>query len=116
MAFRSLISATLLAGSVVLPTAGMAATAAPQTTDQNEPTQATSSSRISEVDACNQAQYQIPAESVLQSFRFGTRTDQDGALFECTVHWSNNSKATPADRPILFPHSVHIPIIWSGWL
>ncbi|MEY4297752.1 MAG: hypothetical protein RLZZ423_931 [Cyanobacteriota bacterium] len=116
MAFRSLTSAALLAGSLALPAAGMAASAAPETTDQDKPTQATVSSRISEVDACNQAQYQIPAESVLQSFRFRTKTDQDGPLFQCTVRWSNNSKATPPDRPILFPHTTPIPIIWSGWL
>ena len=104
MAQRFLLTAGLLLGGLALaPTAAQAGWS-------------NYTSAISEVDACNQAQYQIPAESVLQSFRFGTRTDQDGALFECTVHWSNNSKATPADRPILFPHSVHIPIIWSGWL
>ena len=116
MARRSLLSSVLLAGSLLLTSHLRAAAAAsPSTVDQDKPTQASLNSRISEVDACNQAQYQIPDGSVLQGFRFGTTVDKEGPLFQCTVSWSNNSKAAPTDRPILFPNSTHIPIIWSGW-
>ena len=74
-----------------------------------------STSRISEVDACNQAQYQMPEKAVVQGFRLGTSTDRDGALFSCKVLWSTAAGAAPTDRPILFPNAVPIPIIWSGW-
>ncbi len=115
MAIRFLINTALAAGALLLASDAMAATAVTSASDQRQPTQASISSRISEVDACNQAQYQIPETSVLQGFRFGTSTDKEGPLFNCTVSWSNDSKAAPTERPILFPNSVHIPIIWSGW-
>lgn len=115
MAIRSLMSSALVAGVLLLTGDAIAATASSGSADQRKPTQAFISSRISEVDACNQAQYQIPEGSVLQGFRFGTSADKQGPLFTCTVSWSNDSKAAPTERPILFPNSVQIPIIWSGW-
>ena len=73
------------------------------------------SSRISEVDACNQAQYLMPDAAVAQRFRLTTAVDKQGPRFDCTVSWSTNAKATPTYAPILFPNPVAIPVIWSGW-
>ena len=115
MAQRSLLHTALLTGILLLPSQLRAATTAPSNVEKQNPTHASVSSRISEVDACNQAQYQIPAGSVLQGFRFGTTADKNGTTFECTVSWSNNTKATPTNRPTLFPNAIRIPIIWSGW-
>lgn len=73
------------------------------------------SSRISEVDACNQAQYLMPETAVVQSFRLRTHRDQQGTRFECTVHWSRAAGTPPSYRPILFPHAIAIPL-GNGWL
>jgi len=77
------------------------------------------SSRISEVDACNQAQYLMPDKAVVQGYRLGNTADKQGPLFNCSVSWSKDSKdskAMPTNRPILLPNAVQIPIIWNGWL
>ena len=74
------------------------------------------SSRISEVDACNQAQYLMPEKAVVQGYRLGNTADKQGPLFNCSVSWSKDSKAMPTNRPILLPNAVQIPIIWNGWL
>ena len=115
MALRSLMVSVLVAGSFWLPTGAQAATPSVTSTDQRKPTQTFVSSRISEVDACNQGQYQIPEGSILQGFRYVTTADKEGPLFQCTVSWSNDSKAPTTGRPILFPNPVQIPLIWSGW-
>ena len=73
------------------------------------------SSRISEVDACNQAQYLMPEAAVVQKFRWSTGADHQGNRFDCTVSWTRNSKATPSYAPVLFPNRIAIPVIWSGW-
>jgi hypothetical protein len=73
-------------------------------------------STISEVDACNQAQYRMPDRAVLQGFRLRTQQDKDGVRFACTVAWSSKAKAQPTNRPILFPSPVPIPLLGSGWL
>jgi hypothetical protein len=99
----ALMVAGLLAGSVVL--------AAPIARAESS----TASSRVSEVDACNQAQYLMPDNGVVQGFRFGSSTNKQGTEFQCKVLWSQSAKAKPSDRPILFPSSVSIPVIWSGW-
>ncbi|MFZ9462865.1 MAG: hypothetical protein EBR33_04490 [Synechococcaceae bacterium WB4_1_0192] len=74
------------------------------------------SSRISEVDACNQAQYLMPESAVVQRFRLQTRRDREGARFDCTVIWSRSAKTAPSYRPILFPNQISIPLLGSGWL
>lgn len=74
------------------------------------------SSPISEVDACNQAQYRLPEKAVVQAFRLQTHTSKSGNAFHCTVRWSPSPTARASDRPILFPGHVTIPILWSGWL
>ena len=73
------------------------------------------SSPISEVDACNQAQYQMPEAAVVKGFRLNTRSDRQGNHFDCTVSWTRNSKASPTYAPITFPNRIAIPVIWSGW-
>lgn len=73
------------------------------------------SSRISEVDACNQAQYLMPESAVVQSFRLSTRRDQQGNRFDCTVGWSRAAGTQPSYRPILFPHHIPVPL-GNGWL
>ena len=115
MAFRSRMGSLLLAGSLWLASESQASTPSVASADQRKPTEASVSSRISEVDACNQGQYQIPDGSILQGFRLITTADKEGPLFECTVSWSNDSKAPTTGRPILFPNPVQIPLIWSGW-
>lgn len=74
------------------------------------------SSRISEVDACNQAQYLMPDGAVVERFRLHTRRDREGIRFDCTVVWNPSAKTAPSYRPILFPNAIQIPLIWSGWL
>ena len=115
MAIRSVLSSVLLVGGVWLANDAVAASRSSSADEARQPTQASVISRISEVDACNQGQYRIPERSVLQGFRYSMTTDQQGALFHCTVSWSNDSTATPSGRPILFPNPVRIPLIWSGW-
>jgi hypothetical protein len=73
------------------------------------------SSLISEVDACNRAQYAMADNGVVQGFRLSSNTDKQGTQFHCKVLWSQAAKAKASDRPILFPNSVSIPVIWSGW-
>lgn len=113
MTLRSPLSAGLVsAGLLLIPQIAAAESAAVR------PTSGTSSytSRISEVDACNQAQYLMPDGATVQRFKLGNGRDKDGAMFLCAASWSTDSKATATNRPILFPNSIAIPLIWSGWL
>lgn len=113
MTLRSLLSAGLLsAGLVLIPQIAAAETA------DNTPARGstTFTSRISEVDACNQAQYLMPDDATVQGFKLGSGRDKEGTMFSCSVGWSRDSKATATNRPILFPNTVAIPLIWSGWL
>ena len=73
------------------------------------------SSTISEVDACNQAQYQMPEAAVVKGFRLNSHSDRQGNRFDCTVSWTRNSKAAPTYAPVTFPNRIAIPWIWSGW-
>ena len=104
MVLRPVLSGLLLCGALVgLPAASRADTSA-------------YTSAISEVDACNQAQYLMPQRAVVQGFRLDTRQDSTGVRFACTVSWSTAAKALPSNRPILFPSPVSIPLLGSGWL
>jgi hypothetical protein len=104
MVLRPLFCAALLCGGMTwLPAASRADTSHYTST-------------ISEVDACNQAQYKMPERAVVQGFRISTQQDRNGVHFACTVAWSSDAKAKPAGAPILFPSPVRIPLLGSGWL
>ena len=104
MAHRFLFTAGLLVGGIALsPAAALAGWSE-------------YSSAISEVDACNQAQYLMPEKAVVQEFRFSVNTNKSGNTFLCKVRWSDSAKAQPTDRPILFPSRIRQPIFAAGWL
>ena len=97
MAHRTLLAAGLLLGGLGLAPAALAGSTTVQ-------------SAISEVDACNQAQYLMPAKATVQGFVLKTRSDQTGAIsFSCRVNWTDKASAQPTDRPILFPGKVRQP-------
>ena len=73
-------------------------------------------STISEVDACNQAQYLMPEQAVVQEFRYSTTSSKSGNNFRCKVRWSDKAGAKASDRPILFPSHIRQPIFAAGWL
>ena len=73
-------------------------------------------SSISEVDACNQAQYLMPEQAVVQEFRYSTTTNKSGNQFRCKGRWSDKPGAKVSDRPILFPSRIRQPIFAAGWL
>ena len=104
MAHRTLLTAGLLLGGLALaPTAALAGWS-----EYN--------SAISEVDACNQAQYLMPEKAVAQEFRYRVSSTKSGNSFICKVRWSDNAKAQATDRPILFPSPIRQPIFAAGWL
>jgi hypothetical protein len=104
MAHRTLLTAGLLLGGLGLAPAALAGSNTYQ-------------SAISEVDACNQAQYLMPAKATVQGFVLKTRTDSKGATrFSCRVNWTDKANAQPTDRPILFPSKVPQPVFAGGWL
>jgi hypothetical protein len=100
---RSLLTAGLLLGGVAL---------APQAAQAGW---SSYTSTISEVDACNQAQYLMPEKALAQEFRLRSRSNSQGISFECKVRWSDNVSAKPTDRPILFPYRVPQPLFAAGW-
>ena len=104
MAHRTLLTAGLLLAGLGLAPAALAGSNTYQ-------------SAISEVDACNQAQYLMPAKATVQGFVLKTRTDSKGATrFSCRVNWTDKANAQPTDRPILFPSKVPQPVFAGGWL
>ena len=60
------------------------------------------SSRVSEVDACNQAQYLVPQGATVTTMKVGQFTDKQGYGFTCKVKYSQSPKAQPTRMPILF--------------
>lgn len=62
----------------------------------------TTGSRVSEVDACNQAQYLVPQGATVTTMKVSQFTDQQGYGFICKVKWSNAPLAQPTRMPILF--------------
>lgn len=104
MALRVPLSAGLLLGCMTLaPTAAQAGWSA-------------FSSAISEVDACNQAQYLMPEKAVVQEFRYRVSSSANGNSFHCKVRWSDAAGAKATDRPILYPSRIPQPIFAAGWL
>ena len=69
-------------------------------------------SNISEVDACNQAQYLMPGQAVPQQYVLKVK---DGN-FRCKVRWSDKAGAEPSNLPVLLPAKVGQPIFAGGWL
>ena len=104
MAHRTLLSAGLLLGGLAL---------APQAAQAGW---SQYSSAISEVDACNQAQYLMPEKAVAQEFRYWIKSTKSGNSFICKVRWSDKANAKATDRPILFPSRIRQPIFAAGWL
>jgi hypothetical protein len=104
MAHRTLLSAGLLLGGLAL---------APQAAQAGW---SQYSSAISEVDACNQAQYLMPEKAVAQEFRYWVKSAKSGNSFICKVRWSDKANAKATDRPILFPSRIRQPIFAAGWL
>ena len=104
MAHRTLLSAGLLLGGLAL---------APQAAQAGW---SQYSSAISEVDACNQAQYLMPEKVVAQEFRYWVKSTKSGNSFICKVRWSDKANAKATDRPILFPSRIRQPIFAAGWL
>ena len=103
MAHRTLLTAGLLLGGLGLAPAALAGSSTYQ-------------SAISEVDACNQAQYLMPDKAVAQGYVLRTRTNKDGTSFECRVNWTQKANAQPTGEPILFPSKVRQPLFAAGWL
>ena len=101
---RLLLASSLMLGSIVL---------APQAAEAGW-SQYTSS--ISEVDACNQAQYLMPEQAVVQEFRTSTTSNKSSNQFRCKVRWSDKAGAKATDRPILFPSRIRQPIFAAGRL
>lgn len=104
MVRRVLLASGLMLGSIAL---------APQAAEAGW-SQYTSS--ISEVDACNQAQYLMPEQAVVQEFRYSTSSNKSGNQFRCKVRWSDKASAKASNRPILFPSRIRQPIFAAGWL
>jgi hypothetical protein len=79
-------------------------------------------SKISEVDACNQAQYLMPENSRVSKFTVTTMGGPGGPSFTCRARWTYQSTIYyPADKapeqPILLPWEVPTPSpIGMGWL
>jgi hypothetical protein len=104
MVRRLLLASGLMLGGIAL---------APQAAEAGW-SQYTSS--ISEVDACNQAQYLMPEQAMVQEFRTSTTSSKSGNSFGCKVRWSDKAGAKATDRPILFPSRIRQPIFAAGWL
>ncbi len=79
-------------------------------------------SNISEVDACNQAQYLMPENSRVSKFTVMTGRSLSGTTFTCRARWTYESNIYyPTDKapeqPILLPWEVPTPSpVGMGWL
>ena len=69
-------------------------------------------SNISEVDACNQAQYLMPEQAVPQQYVLKVKN----GTFRCKVRWSDKTGAEPSNLPVLLPAKIRQPIFAGGWL
>lgn len=63
-------------------------------------------SPVSEVDACNQAQYRLPPAAIVTAMRVSTAISGEYATFTCRVKWSLSPATPPTYRPILFSPSA----------
>lgn len=69
-------------------------------------------SNISEVDACNQAQYLMPEQAVPQQYVLKAKH----GTFRCKVRWSDKAGAEPSNMPVLLPAKIRQPLFAGGWL
>ena len=67
-------------------------------------------SPASEVDACNQAQYRMPAGATVRGFRINSSSIKGVQSFSCTVRWTTKAGAKPTGQPILFPNPISAPL------
>ncbi|MFM7311568.1 MAG: hypothetical protein ACKO0M_00065 [Cyanobium sp.] len=81
----------------------------------------TYTSSISEVDACNQAQYLMPINSKVDRFSVRSNSTLGATSFTCRVYWTYKSDLyypinTPEEQPILLPWDVPEPSpVGVGW-
>ena len=66
----------------------------------------TYTSSISEVDACNRAQMQRPADSIVTRMHFWRSGEEGQRSITCRIDWSDAEDAVPTRRPILFGPSA----------
>ncbi|MCP9806859.1 hypothetical protein KBY71_10080 [Cyanobium sp. T1B-Tous] len=92
------------AAALLLP--GMALAGRPGTTVTPPNTITEYSSPVSEVDACNQAQYRMPPAAIVTAMRVSTAISGEYATFTCRVKWSLSPATPPTYRPILFSPSA----------
>ncbi|MEI8250326.1 MAG: hypothetical protein WCF98_04070 [Synechococcus sp. ELA057] len=71
-------------------------------------------STVSEVDACNQAQYLMPSKSIVKRFDERTIRTVRGPAYVCRVYWSFAFRTPGTNLPLPFPTEVKSPIIPNG--
>lgn len=89
--------------ALLLPGVGLAGSAETVTPTRGS---AEYSSPISEVDACNQAQYRMPPSAMATAMQLSTAISGEYATFTCRVKWSLTPSTPPTYRPILFSPSA----------
>ena len=94
----SAAAALLVPGMALAEPAGTTVTPANGTSEYSSP--------VSEVDACNQAQYRMPPSAIVTAMRLSTAISGEYATFTCRVKWSLSPAARPTYRPILFSPSA----------
>ncbi|MBD2422048.1 hypothetical protein [Cyanobium sp. FACHB-13342] len=95
-----------LSAAATLLVPGMALAGRPGTTVTPVNTTTEYSSPVSEVDACNQAQYRMPPSAIVKAMRVSTAISGEYATFTCRVKWSLTPTTPPTYRPILFSPSA----------
>lgn len=94
----SAAAALLVPGMALAKPAGTTVTPANGTSEYSSP--------VSEVDACNQAQYRMPPSANVKAMRVSTAVSGEYATFTCRVKWSLAPATPPTYRPILFSPSA----------
>jgi hypothetical protein len=92
------------AAALFIPGMALAGPSGTTVTPAQSPTEY--SSPVSEVDACNQAQYRMPPSAIVKAMRVSTAITGEYATFTCRVKWSLSPATPPTYRPILFSPSA----------
>jgi hypothetical protein len=92
------------AAALFIPGMALAGPSGTTVTPAQSPTEY--SSPVSEVDACNQAQYRMPPSAIVKAMRVSTAITGEYATFTCRVKWSLSPSTPPTYRPILFSPSA----------